>query len=202
MIPAPHPAPRVIPAAHRFREPLPVLVLLDLQKQHLAGGPQHTVRNAAAVVDGCQRLLAAARTSGIPVAHTKRLEGDAFFNPESPLTDWVAECRPSPHEMLYEHTAPSIYSVQSFARFFEHIQSPLIVLAGFGASYTGLATAIDGFSRGHQIWFVGDASGSCGSTAVNHEPVCNIIGQFADVIDLSSALSRFQDRSRGHRTHG
>jgi nicotinamidase-related amidase len=193
---------KVISAAHRFREPLPVLVLLDMQKQHLAGSPQHVVGNAASVVDGCQKLLAVARTTGIPVAHTKRLEGDTFFNPESPLTDWVAECRPIPHEMLYEHTAPSIYSVQSFARFFEHIQSPLIVLAGFGASYTGLATAIDGFSRGHRIWFVGDASGSGGGAAIDHRPVCTIIGQFADIIDLSSALTRFQERSRGHYAHG
>lgn len=193
---------KVISAAHRFREPLPVLVLLDMQKQHLDGSPQFVVRDAASVVAGCKKLLAAARTIGIPIAHTKRLEGDPFFNPESPLTDWVAECRPTPHEMLYEHTAPSIYSVPSFSRFFEHIQSPLIVLAGFGASYTALATAIDGFSRGHRIWFVGDASGSCGWTAVNHEPVCNIIGQFAEIIDLSSALTRFQERSRDTRAHG
>ena len=123
---------KVISAAHRFREPLPVLVLLDMQKQHLDGSPQFVVRDAASVVAGCKKLLAAARTIEIPIAHTKRLEGDPFFNPESPLTDWVAECRPTPHEMLYEHTAPSIYSVPSFSRFFEHIQSPLIVLAGSG----------------------------------------------------------------------
>jgi nicotinamidase-related amidase len=194
---------KVISAAHRFREPRPVLVLFDLQKLHLGGSRPYAVKDASSVMEGCKRLLTAARRFGIPIAHTKRVEADACFNPESPLTSWVEECRPTPYEMIYEHTAPSAYSVETFSRFFDHVQSPLIVLAGFGANYTGLATAIDGFSRGHQVWFVNDASGSYdGNASISHAPVCSIISQFAEVTDLETVLSAFEGQSRGRRIHG
>lgn len=185
----------VVQAPRRFRESLPILVLLDLQRQHVFGHGRLLIHNAAAVTAACRCLLEVARENGIPVAHVRRLAAAPVFNPESPLTSWLDECRPTAHEMVYEHIAPSCYSVQCFSRFFEHIEDPLIVLAGFSANFTGLATVIDGFSRGHRLRFVPDASGSYdGEHGVQHDVICNLIGQFAELTELQPTLDMLTRR--------
>jgi nicotinamidase-related amidase len=183
----------VIAASTRFRRAVPVLVLTDLQVEHTVAGRHYAVAGAEAVVEGCKRLLGAARAAQLPIAHFRRLQDSPFFNPAGQFVDWLDPFRPWPNrEMVFEHDLPSCYSCEAFTRFFGHVHEPLFFLAGFGANYTGLATAIDAFSRGHRLRFVGEASGSY--AAVPHEAVCGIIAEFADVIDIGTAVAAFERR--------
>lgn len=191
------PKSNVIPAASRFREPVPVLVLLDLQRQHMAGDQRLQIPDAAPVASACRSLLDAARQAGVPVAHARRVEAAPVFNPASELTGWLDECRPLPHEMIYEHALPSCYAADGFARFFDYVEDPFLVLAGFGTNYTGLATAIDGFARGHRIWFVPEACGSYdGGFGISRDATCRLLAQFAEARSLGSVLSAFRGETR------
>jgi nicotinamidase-related amidase len=179
--------PQVIAASSRFRRAVPVLVMTDLQMEHTVEGRPYTVADAEAVVERCGALLDAARAAQIPVAHFRRVEQSPYFNPASALAAWVDVVRPWPSEMVFEHDVPSCYSCEAFTRFFGHVRDPLFYLAGFGANYTGIATAIDAFTRGHDVRFVADASGSYGRA--NHDAVCGVIAEFADLVDVGAALS-------------
>jgi nicotinamidase-related amidase len=187
--------PQVIAASTRFRRTVPVLLLTDLQVEHAIANRRYSIDNAGLIAAGCRRLLETARSGRFPVAHFRRLHGSAFFNPAGQFADWLEPLRPWPNEMVYEHELPSCYSCEAFSRFFGHVRDATFVLAGFGANYTGLATAIDAFSRGHIVRFVADASGSYGETShATHPSVCGLIGQFAEVIDLETALGSLVER--------
>ncbi|HZB38365.1 MAG TPA: isochorismatase family protein [Beijerinckiaceae bacterium] len=183
---------QVIAASTRFRRVVPVLLLTDLQLEHAIAGRHYSIADAGAVLEGCKRLLTAARAAQLPIAHFRRLQESPFFNPAGQFADWLEPVRPWPNEMVFEHDLPSCYSCEAFTRFFGHVRDPLFFLAGFGANYTGLATAIDAYSRGHRIRFVGEAAGSYG--AVAHDSVCGLIGEFADLIDIPAAFETFERR--------
>ena len=186
----------IIEAGSRFHRPSPVLVLTDLQPEHEIPGRRYSVADAVEVASQCRRLLTAAREAQLPIAHFRRIEQTGFFNPETPLAGWIDDLRPWPGEMVFEHDRPSCYSVDAFARFIAYVRDPSIIIAGFGANYTILATAIDAFSRGHRVWFVRDATGSYGvGSGLTHAHACGMIAQFAvpldtaQVIDLASGGS-------------
>ena len=179
--------PQVIAASSRFRRAVPVLVMMDLQTEHTVEGRPYSIAAAEAVVERCGALLDGARSAQVPVAHFRRVEQSPFFNPAGALADWVDAVRPWPSEMVFEHDLPSCYSCDAFTRFFAHVRDPLFYLAGFGANYTGIATALDAFTRGHDVRFVADAAGSYGRAP--HDAVYSLIAEFADVVDVEAALA-------------
>ena len=186
--------PRVISASTRFRRVVPVLLLTDLQLEQTGPG-RHHLAGAEAVLARCQKLLAGARAAQLPIAHFRRLQNSPFFNPAGQFSDWLEPVRPWPSEMVFEHALPSCYSCDGFARFFAHVREPLFFLAGFGANYTALATAIDAFSHGHRINFIADAAGSYGKSS--HDAVCGVMSEFADIVDVSEAIAALERRDTG-----
>jgi nicotinamidase-related amidase len=129
----------------------------------------------------------------------------SFFNAATELADWIDDLRPLPGEMVFEHELPSCYSVDAFADFIAYIRDPSLIIAGFGANYTVLATAIDGFSRGHRIWFVREATGSYGlSGGLTHAHTCQLIEQFGAGLDVGQAihLASGNVENSGHRRAG
>jgi nicotinamidase-related amidase len=171
----------------------PILVCADLQVEYLTPGRRHVILDGDAATLRCLELLALWRTNLWPVMHLKRIAQAAWFNPASKLTDWIAEARPNPGEMTFEHPLPSAYSSARFVDYMSNIRNVRCVLAGFSLDETVLATAIDGFHRSHRFQVVADAVAcrqpGTGDAAAYKHAVVNVIGNFA-TIQSSAELIR------------
>ena len=92
-----------------------------------------------------------------PVIHLKRIAQAAWFNPASNLTDWIADLKPRPGELAFEHPLPSAYSSTRFAEYMANMKNIRCVLSGFSLDETILSTVVDGFHRSHRYQVVSDA---------------------------------------------
>ena len=64
----------------------------------------------------CLELMTLWRNYLWPVMHLKRIAQAAWFNPASNFTDWIAELKPKPGEIAFEHPLPSAYSSSALRR--------------------------------------------------------------------------------------
>ena len=88
----------------------PILICADLQVEYLTEGRCHVITDADAIMSRCLELMTLWRGQLWPVMHLKRIAQAAWFNPASNLTDWIAELKPKPGELAFEHPLPSAYS--------------------------------------------------------------------------------------------
>jgi nicotinamidase-related amidase len=171
----------------------PILVCADLQVEYLTPGRGHVVRDGAATTERCLELLTLWRSKLWPVMHLKRIAQAAWFNPSSRLTDWVAETRPRPGEMTFEHPLPSAYSSSRFGGHMSSIRAMRCVLVGFSLDETILATALEGFHRSHRYHVIVDAVAcrqpDTDDAAAYRHAVVNVIANFA-TIQSSAELIR------------
>lgn len=87
-----------------------ILVCADLQIEYLTPGRRHVILDGDGATARCLELLTLWRANLWPVMHLKRIAQAAWFNPASRLTDWIAEMKPRPGELTFEHPLPSAYS--------------------------------------------------------------------------------------------
>lgn len=171
----------------------PILVSADLQVEYLTQGRRHVIFDGDAATARCLELLALWRANLWPVMHLKRIAQAAWFNPASRLTDWIAEAKPRPGEMTFEHPLPSAYSSSRFVDYMSNIRNVRCVLIGFSLDETILATAVEGFHRSHRYEVVGDAVAcrqpGTGDAATYKHAVVNVLGNFA-ILQSSAELIR------------
>lgn len=191
---------QIIQASHRFvASPIPLLVLIDLQAEHLSPGRPFAVADGEAVLAACGQLLAAARAARLPVAHFRRIERSVFFNRASSHSAFIDGFAPRPGEMLFEHSSASCYSAPDFRRFCEHAGEPFLVLAGFGANYVALATAVDAHTHGHKLWLVSDGLGTYGP-GQSMPGLAPVLAQFGELKTAETVTRSFAEL--GGAAHG
>lgn len=182
-----------------MHDDLPILVCADLQAEYLTEGRSHFIADAGAITSRCLELMTLWRKNLWPVMHLKRIAHAAWFNPASNLTDWIADLRPKPGELTFEHPLPSAYSSARFAEYMSNMKSIRCVLLGFSLDETILSTAIDGFHRSHRYQIVTDAVAcrrpGAGDAASYKQAIVKVIGNYAgiqessDVIEASSGIT-------------
>jgi len=170
----------------------PILVCADLQTEYLIEGRSHAITDAEPIMARCLGLLALWRANRWPVMHLKRIARAAWFNPASNFTNWVAEFKPLPGELSFEHPLPSAYSSARFADYMANIRSLDCLLAGFSLDETILATVVEGFHRSHRYQVISDAvacrRAGLGDAACYKTAVIEVIGQFARVRTSGEAI--------------
>lgn len=169
-----------------------VLICADLQIEYLTEGRGHVVADAGAILSHCRELIALWRDNLWPVMHLKRIAQAAWFNPASQLTDWIAEFKPKPGELSFEHPLPSAYSSTRFAEYMSNMRNTRCVLLGFSLDETVLSTVIDGFHRSHRFQVVSDAVAGrrpgVGDAALYKQAVVKVIGNYAGVLSSSELV--------------
>jgi nicotinamidase-related amidase len=175
----------------------PILICADLQVEYLTEGRSHVITDADAIMSRCLELMTLWRDNLWPVMHLKRIAQAAWFNPASNLTNWIAEMKPRPGELAFEHPLPSGYSSTRFAEYMSNLKCIRCVLLGFSLDETVLSTVVDGFHRSHRYQVVSDAvacrHGGIGDAASYKQSVVKVIGNFAGVLrstDLIGASGR------------
>ena len=176
---------------------LPILICADLQTEYVTEGRSHVITDAEAITLRCPELMALWRENLWPVMHLKRIAQAAWFNPASKLTDWIAELKPRPGELAFEHPLPSAYSSARFAEYMSNMKNIRCVLLGFSLDETILSTVVDGFHRSHRYQVVSDAV-ACRRPGVGDpfsykRAVVRVIGNYAGIqgsADLIGASGR------------
>ena len=169
----------------------PILICADLQTEYLTEGRSHVIADAEAITSRCRELLTLWRDNLWPVIHLKRIAQAAWFNPASNLTDWIADLKPRPGELPFEHPLPSAYSSTRFAEYMSNMKNIRCVLQGFSLDETILSTVVDGFHRSHRYQVVSDAVAcrrpGSGDADFYKTAVVKVIGNYAG-IEQSAAL--------------
>jgi nicotinamidase-related amidase len=170
----------------------PVLCFVDLQREYIAEGRALAVDQVEPWMGNCTRLLAFARRQRLPIAHFRQLRRGAFLNPATDFAGWIDEFRPRPSEMVFEREMPSCYSAHGFQAMVDHIDNPILVVAGLTSSGACLATALDCFHRNHAGCFISDASwsqplGLIGGQEANALST-EIIRQYSDVMSTEELI--------------
>jgi nicotinamidase-related amidase len=170
----------------------PILICADLQTEYVTEGRSHVITDAEAITSHCLELLTVWRGNLWPVIHLKRIAQAAWFNPASNLTDWIAELKPRPGELAFEHPLPSAYSSTRFAEYMSNMKSMRCVLSGFSLDETILSTVVDGFHRSHRYQVVSDAVAcrrpAVGDAASYKAVVVKVIGNYAGILQSSDLV--------------
>src|ERR1700687_2422549 len=164
----------------------PILVCADLQIEYLTEGRRHVIADADAISSRCLELMTLWRNNLWPILHLKRIAQAAWFNPASNLTNWIADLKPRPGELAFEHPLPSAYSSTRFAEYMANMKNIRCVVSGFSLDETILSTVIDGFHRSHRYQLVSDAVAcrrpGVGDAASYKLAVVKVIGNYAEVL--------------------
>src|SRR6266850_299046 len=120
----------------------PILVCADLQIEYLTEGRRHLIADADAISSRCLELMTLWRNNLWPILHLKRIAQAAWFNPASNLTNWIADLKPRPGELAFEHPLPSAYSSTRFAEYMANMKNIRCVVSGFSLDETILSTVI------------------------------------------------------------
>jgi nicotinamidase-related amidase len=169
-----------------------ILVCADLQIEYLTEGRRHVIADADAISSRCLELMTLWRNNLWPILHLKRIAQAAWFNPASNLTNWIADLKPRPGELAFEHPLPSAYSSTRFAEYMANMKNIRCVVLGFSVDETILSTVIDGFHRSHRYQIVSDAV-ACRrlgtSDAASYKmAVVKVIGNFAGILESADLM--------------
>ena len=169
-----------------------ILVCADLQIEYLTEGRRHVIADADAISSRCLELMTLWRNNLWPILHLKRIAQAAWFNPASNLTNWIADLKPRPGELAFEHPLPSAYSSTRFAEYMANMKNIRCVVLGFSLDETILSTVIDGFHRSHRYQIVSDAVAcrrlGSGDEASYKMAVVKVIGNFAGILESADLI--------------
>jgi len=171
----------------------PCLVLIDMQREYLAGTRLIALPDAKPALDNCLRALNHARARGLPIAFLRQVTRSAFFNPATVFSGWIEGFEPNRADMVFERGQPSGYSNKHFAELMDSCGGHF-VFAGFAGETNCLSIAIDAFHRKHRFAYLADASASHSignlSAEETHNAVSQIIAVYGDVISTHSWIAR------------
>jgi len=169
-----------------------ILVCADLQIEYLTEGRRHVIADADAISSRCLELMTLWRNNLWPILHLKRIAQAAWFNPASNLTNWIADLKPRPGELAFEHPLPSAYSSTRFAEYMANMRNIRCVVLGFSLDETILSTVVDGFHRSHRYQIVSDAVAcrrlGTGDAASYKMAVVKVIGNFAGILESADLM--------------
>jgi len=169
-----------------------ILVCADLQIEYLTEGRRHVIADADAISSRCLELMTLWRNNLWPILHLKRIAQAAWFNPASNLTNWIADLKPRPGELAFEHPLPSAYSSTRFAEYMANMKNIRCVVSGFSLDETILSTVIDGFHRSHRYQIVSDAVAcrrlGTGDAASYKMAVVKVVGNFAGILESADLM--------------
>ena len=174
--------------------PLPLLILIDVQREYVESRRPLTLKNHVSAIENCRHLLQHARRSCIPVAFMRWVQPSKIFNPNGAFTTWIDGLEPLGSEMVFDRRWPSAYTSEEFAAMMDEGWGYDAAIAGFTGTIACLATMVDASQRKHRLSFLTDASqshaiGSHDESAA-HTMAGSIISLFGKVESTASWINR------------
>ncbi len=167
----------------------PLLICANLQRETLPSD------EALPALDRCTVLLSLWRERRWPVAHLRRIARPSWFDRRLDQWDWVDGFRPYPGEFTFEHALPSAFSSTRFAEYVHNVRPSPSFLTGCALDETILATAIDGYHRGHRFHIIEDAvlcmprAKPPGTPAAHRNTVLHILQVFGERVRSETVIT-------------
>ncbi|MEO8889728.1 MAG: isochorismatase family protein [Jatrophihabitantaceae bacterium] len=182
----------------------PALVLIDMMRAYFTPSSPFDLGSRDAV-DGCVRLLHAARTAGVPVLHTVVRyapgAGDAGLfvrkvpglrvlaaDADGGLGELIAELTPDPGEVVVVKQYASAFFGTSLAATLTAGGVDTVVLCGVSTSGCVRASATDALQHGFRPIVV---AGACGdlTAAIHDANLADLAAKYADVVSIDEAVA-------------
>lgn len=171
----------------------PLLVCVNLQNETVT--TEHTEADARAALARCGALLTRWRWRRWPVAHLRRIARPSWFDPQRDQGDWIDGFRPRPGELTFKHALPSAFSSMRFAEYLHNVRPSPNFLVGCSLDETMLATAVDGYHRGHRFHVVEDAvlcvpcAKPRAAPSAHHDSVLHILQVFGERVRSEAVIT-------------
>lgn len=137
---------------------MPVLVLVDVQKEYVAKGRPFFLETIGPSLENLRKLLAHARKEGWSIIHVRHEQNGDCFVYDSPFAEPIEGFEPQDGEFSLVKSNFSCFSSPEFQSLMDKWRHEEIIVAGYGASMCCLSTMIDAHHRGHDFTFVHDAT--------------------------------------------
>lgn len=171
----------------------PILVVVDVQKEYVTEGRPYFINGIGPSLERARESLAAARAAGWEVLHVRHLQDGDLFGRGSAFSAFVPGFEPRPGEPEFIKGDYSCYSSPEFAAKMKESLGRPVYVVGYGSTKCCLATIIDGYHRGQELFFVSDASDAKRSDRFDerslHEHATDILRSYCTVVD-AGALGR------------
>jgi nicotinamidase-related amidase len=173
------------------------ILLIDLQAEYVSDGRAFVLPDVSSHLANCKRLLDFARQRRFPIIHFRRFTDGAFFNRETKFSRWIEGFEPKPNELFFEREKASCYGASSFENYLKSQRNPALMIAGFTAEFSCMATIIDAYHRDQSVFLLGDAS-PCTQIGERQPDQCQefilqIISLYCDVISTDEAIGRLDN---------
>lgn len=174
--------------------PLPILVLVDVQKEYVTEGRPFCLETIAPSLNNIRRLLAHARQKGWRVVHMRHQQNDDFFTYGSEYAQFIDGFAPIDKEYSFTKNDFSCFSSVDFQAMVERNRHREIIIVGYSTAMCCLSTLIDAHHRGHEFTFVTDAT--CAKRTARYseqdmrEHIMDIAGAFAHLITTVELMVR------------
>ena len=168
----------------------PMLVCLDLQREHTVGAAAEDLDSATRCVETCKRVLRHARAAGWQIAHVQRHDGRMAALPE--LFRPIEGLEPRPREPVFYRDRPSAFASKAFEDYVARLGDPRLIIIGFSLHASVLFTAVSGFEVGTPITVVEGALAAPSMLRFSGEVMENVLlgvlSTFAEVVSTEELL--------------
>jgi nicotinamidase-related amidase len=197
------------------------LLLVDMQRiwlepglnpAHPDWGPQHYFHSETAqrAIPNQQRLLAAARSSGVEVLHTiiRSLTHDGrdrsldhkltpiHLSPGDPTASPVPALAPVGDEILLPKTSSGVFNSTNLDYLLRNLGIRYLVVAGIMTDQCVDMAVRDGADLGYMVTCVHDACAA--PTQERHEGALRAFGGYCWITDTNTVAARFEALGRRH----
>jgi maleamate amidohydrolase len=190
---------------------VPALLIVDMMRAYFTPGSPFDLGSRAAV-DGCRKLLEAARSGGVPVVHTQvrfapgAADGGLFVkkvpglrvlavDAEGGLGEEVPELAPAPGEIVVVKQYASAFFGTSLAATLTVRGVDTVVVGGVSTSGCVRASATDAMQHGFRPMVVPDACGDR-SAELHRANLADLGAKYADLVELDEAVARLRSPAR------
>ena len=204
-----------------YRRGETALLLIDMQRiwlepglnpAHPDWGPQHYfhAQTAQRAIPNQQRLLAAARKSGVEVLHTiiRSLTDDGrdrsldhkltpiHVHPRDPAALPVPSLAPVGDEILLPKTSSGVFNSTNLDYLLRNLGVRYLIIAGIMTDQCVDMAVRDGADLGYMVTCVHDACAA--PTRERHEGALRAFGGYCWMTDTDTAAARFEALGHGH----
>jgi nicotinamidase-related amidase len=166
-----------------------LLVCLDLQQANAPAGGDAQTDEVSLRLDNCRRVLNHARAWGWDIVHVHRRH-----DPDGGCARSIQGLEPRPCEPVMARDGLSAFSCRSFRELVDGAHDAEIVLIGFCAASSCLATLFGAHDRGLTALFVADAVAAGSLAALGPEEIEPVIrsiaAPFAEAVSTDQLIGR------------
>ncbi len=173
---------------------MPVLVLVDVQKEYIAEGRPFCLDTIEESLSNCKKLLDHARQNSWKVIHMHHEQNDECFSRGGEFSEYIEGFEPLDNEYNIAKSDFSCFTAPEFTALVDKFRHENIILAGYGCTMCCLSTLVDAHHRGFEFYFVKDAT--CAKRTANFEEqdmkehALDILAAFSTLVSTDQVLAK------------